>query len=85
VNSDSGNASPFLTKDLLDTHTDFVIYCIEEYKARKNLSGKEVIQLFKKHDVINFIRTCYEILHIEGGPAICQRIDEAIQGSSHTA
>jgi hypothetical protein len=30
----------------MDDTTDFVIYCIEEYKAAEKLSGKAVIELF---------------------------------------
>jgi len=29
----------------MDDKTDFIIYCIEEYKENENLTGKEVIEL----------------------------------------
>ena len=29
----------------------FIIYCIEEYKSRKGMTGREVIDLFDKYSV----------------------------------
>jgi hypothetical protein len=60
---------------LWDTHTDFVVYCIEEYKFANNMNGKQVIELFNKYDIINYIYSCYGALHTMGGLAISDDIN----------
>ncbi|GAB7141188.1 hypothetical protein RsTz2092_11530 [Deferribacterales bacterium RsTz2092] len=58
----------------MECPTDFIVYCIEEYRDAYNLSGEETIKLFKKYDVLNYIRERYDMLHIEGGLAIAEDI-----------
>jgi hypothetical protein len=62
-------------------NTDFIAYCIEEYKSAKGLTGKKVIELFKEHDVIDYIVSCYGALHTMGGLAITEDIDSLITAS----
>jgi len=38
---------------------EFIAYCLEEYKFAKGMTGKEVIALFKKHEVIDYVVACY--------------------------
>ncbi|GHU16630.1 hypothetical protein FACS1894163_06300 [Spirochaetia bacterium] len=66
---------------------DFLIYCIEIYKSEKELSGKEVLDLFDTYGVTEYIVDCYEILHIEGNQATISRIDDflAIQKQKESA
>jgi hypothetical protein len=52
---------------------------MEEYKAAKGINGKEVITLFKKHNIIDYIVTCYGALHTMGGLAIAEDIDSIIE------
>jgi len=54
----------------------FLIYCLEEYKAAKGLSGKQVAGLFAKKKVMNYIVDFFEILHINGPRYIIQEIDD---------
>ena len=58
---------------------DFIAYCLEEYKAVKNLTGKEVITLFIKNNIIDYIISCYGVLHTMGGIAITEDIDSFIR------
>ncbi len=37
---------------------------------RFNLSLKETAQLFKKFDVLRYIRECFGIFHVEGDEAV---------------
>ena len=37
----------------------FLIFCIEIYKSAKNLKGKEVVELFQKYNVCEYIMECY--------------------------
>ena len=40
-----------MTKEL-----PFIVFCIEEYKNKKGMTGKEVIDLFKEYSVCEYIR-----------------------------
>ena len=64
----------------MSDNTDFIAYCIEEYKAAEGITGKEAITLFKKYDIIDYIVTCYGALHTMGGLAITEDIDSLIEG-----
>ncbi len=54
---------------------EFLVYCIEIYKSSKNLSGKEVIGLFTKYRVNEYVRSCFEALHTTGEKYIINDID----------
>lgn len=53
----------------------FIIYCIEEYKNQKNMSGKDVLLLFNRYSVCDYIRAFYEVLHTTGSKYIVNDID----------
>lgn len=59
-------------------HIDFIIYCIETYKASKNLSGQEAYNTLQKTGAVDYIDECYEALHTFGDEAIVWNIDERI-------
>ena len=63
----------------MSVNAEFIAYCLEEYKASKNMTGKEVITLFKQHKIIDYIVSCYGALHTMGGLAIVEDIDSLIQ------
>jgi len=63
----------------MSENAEFIAYCMEEYKAAKGMTGKEVITLFKKHNIIDYIVTCYGALHTMGGLAIADDIDSLIK------
>ncbi|MCL1817259.1 MAG: DUF3791 domain-containing protein [Clostridiales bacterium] len=56
-----------------------MIYCLEIYRAAKNLTGKEVIRLFIKYAVLEYIISCYESLHTTGSNYIIEDIDMFIE------
>jgi hypothetical protein len=60
-------------------NAEFIAYCLEEYKVAKDLTGNEVISLFKKYNIIDYIITCYGALHTMGGLAIAEDIDSLIE------
>lgn len=64
----------------MGSNSEFIAYCLEEYKSAKGINGKEVIAIFKKHDIINYIITCYGALHTMGSLAIVEDIDSLIAG-----
>lgn len=53
----------------------FMIYCIEEYRARKEITGKEVIVLFNSFNIFQYLKDYYECLHTMGIEYIIQDID----------
>ena len=61
----------------------FIVLCIEEYKNQKGMTGKEVIDLFTKHSVCEYIQSFDEALHINGTKYVVNDIDLYIK--SHQA
>lgn len=53
----------------------FAIFCLENYKIHRNLSGKEVSLLFERHGVFSYIRGFYDVLHTTGYQYINNDID----------
>lgn len=58
---------------------DFLIYCIEIYKSSKNMTGKQVSELFSRFDVWDYIYACYQALHTTGANYIVEDIDQYIK------
>lgn len=58
---------------------NFLIFCIEQYKSAKNLNGREVIELFRKYRVSEYIVSCFEALHTTGTNYIIEDIDLYIE------
>lgn len=54
---------------------DFMVYCTEQYKSAKKLSGKQVSELFSHYQVWDYIYSCYEALHTTGANYIVDDID----------
>ena len=61
---------------------DFLIYCIEQYKSAKQLTGKQVTMLFTRHRVFDYIYSCFEALHTTGANYIVEDIDLYIEAST---
>lgn len=53
----------------------FIIFCIEEYKNQKHMSGRDVMVLFNRYSVCDYIRSFYEVLHTTGNKYIVNDID----------
>lgn len=56
----------------------FLSFCIENYKCHKNLSVEEVLFLFGKYGVFDFLGEVYDDLHTQGKEYIMREIDEYI-------
>ena len=63
----------------MSDNADFIAYCLEEYKDANDMTGKEVITLFKKYDIIDYIVSSYGALHTMGGFAIAEDINSLIE------
>ena len=57
----------------------FVVYCTEQYKQAKGLTGKKIEDLFSKFGVWEYIYSCYEALHTTGENYIISDIDSFIE------
>ncbi len=53
----------------------FLVLCVEEYKLHKGMSGKEVMELFNRYSVCEYIQSFYEVLHTTGTKYIVNDID----------
>ena len=60
----------------------FLIFVIEYYRNKKNLSGSEVIALFDKYNIWDLANRSYFLWHIESPENFVQDIDERT-GYSH--
>jgi hypothetical protein len=58
---------------------NFLIYCIEQYKSAKDLTGKQVSELFTRYNVWDYIYSCFEALHTTGEKYIVEDIDQYIE------
>ena len=57
----------------------FLVYCLEMYRAAKNLTGKQAIELFKQYGISDYVISCYEALHTTGTSYIVEDIDLFIE------
>lgn len=57
----------------------FVSFCIEEYGAAKGMTGEQVLDLFSKYDLVNYLSEFYDVLHTQGRLWLIEEIDEYIE------
>ena len=63
---------------------NFMIYCTEQYKLAKKLTGKQVAELFSRYPVWDYIYSCFEALHTTGVNYIVEDIDAYIKDSKRS-
>ena len=63
----------------------FLVYCIEEYKIQKHMTGKATMDLFKKYGVQHYIYDCYDAMHTTGPKYIVNDIDGFIRARDRKA
>ena len=59
----------------MSKETKFTIFCMENYKTYRSLTGKQVLELFEKYGVFDYIREFYDVLHSTGHQYINNDID----------
>ena len=57
----------------------FLIFVIEYYRNKKNLSGNEVISLFDKYNIWELANKSFFLWHIESPDNFVEEIDKIIQ------
>lgn len=63
----------------MNDKTNFIVYCIEEYKSANQMSGRSVIDLFNRYRVIDYICDYYDALHTTGRQYIVDDISMYIK------
>ena len=54
---------------------EFTVFCLENYKLHKKISGKQAVELFERYGVFDYIRDFYDVLHTTGHNYINNDID----------
>jgi hypothetical protein len=57
----------------------FMAFFIEQYSGIKQMSGKDVYNLFKETGALTYIYECAEALHTLGLPYLIEDVDEYIE------
>ena len=53
----------------------FTVFCLENYKQYRHLSGSEAVEIFVRYGVFDYIREFYDVLHTAGHNYINRDID----------
>ena len=54
--------------------TKFLVYCVEIYKTKYRISGREVMRIFAQYEIFDYILECYGSLHTTGPEYIIEDI-----------
>lgn len=54
---------------------EFKVFCFEAYRAEKKLTGRETMSLFKKYNVMDYLGTCFDVLHTTSRDYMVDDID----------
>ena len=54
---------------------EFTVFCLENYKAYKSLTGKQTVDLFERYGVFDYLSEFYDVLHTTGHNYINNDID----------
>lgn len=66
----------------MSREADYLVFATEQYRYAKGLSGAEVIALFSRYDVDQYILDMFELFHIECDANMIAAVDEylAVKG-----
>ncbi len=59
----------------MDEKINFSIFCLENYKVYKKISGKKAYDIFEKYGVFLYLNEFYDVLHSTGYQYINNDID----------
>ena len=54
---------------------EFKVFCFEAYRADKKLTGRETMNLFREYGVLDYLGTCFDVLHTTGRDYVVNDID----------
>ena len=58
---------------------NFVVFCAEQYKMARNMTGRDLAELFTRYGIWDYLYSCFEALHTTGTKYIINDIDQYIQ------
>lgn len=58
---------------------DFMMFCAEQYKMTKHITGTQLVDLFRRYRAWEYIYSCYETLHTTRTNYIIEDIDLYIE------
>lgn len=65
-------------KNINEEVLNFVVFMIESYKIKYNITGKETYDLFNKYDVFSYLIEGYDLLHTLGRDYLVNDVNEYI-------
>lgn len=54
---------------------EFTVFCLENYKLHKSITGKQAVELFNRYGVFDYLHEFYDVLHTTGHRYINNDID----------
>lgn len=54
---------------------EFTVFCLENYKLHKSITGKQALELFIRYGVFDYLHEFYDVLHTTGHHYINNDID----------
>ncbi len=67
----------------MDVHAQktavFLSFCIEQYGKAKGMNCDNVVTLFGRYGVTEYLCDCYEVLHTQGKEWLMEEIDGFIE------
>lgn len=63
----------------MSQESKFTIFCMENYKLYRKLTGKQVAELFDAYGVFDYLREFYDVLHTTGSQYINRDIDRYLE------
>ena len=65
-------------KSEIEERAVFVSFCIEQYAKAKNMPTEDVVNLFGKYELTEYLCEFYDELHTHGHNWLIEEIDEMI-------
>ena len=62
----------------MSKENEFLIFAVEYYRNKKNLTGLQIAELFSKYNIYQMIKDNYFLYHIESPDNFVVEIDECI-------
>lgn len=62
---------------------EFVSFCIENFKIKYNMKGRDVANLFSDTGVMDFLMESYDLLHTQGKDYILSEIQLFLENRGH--
>jgi hypothetical protein len=63
----------------MNKENEFLIFVVEYYRNKRNLSGEGIIGLFDKYNIWDLAKKSYFLWHIESPENFVQEIDNSIK------